>query len=199
MTTFAFPAIKPTSSSWGLRSNTAQFISPLTGAIQTLDRGGEHWRVTLAFAALRAADRAVMAAFLAKLNGQQHRFTLPDISVTNRGAFGGTPLVAGAGQTGVSLNIDGASNNITNWIREGDRFGVDGDFKMCTADANSDGGGLVTISFTPRMLTAPPNNDPIVTAAATGVFMLASNDVTWRNMPGDLSSFSMQCVEDILA
>jgi hypothetical protein len=199
VTTFAFPAITPNSSAWGIESNTAAFVSSITGAIQTKDRGGERWRAMLTFTNLNAANKAVMRAFLARLNGQQHRFTLQDHAVIQRGAFGGTPLVNGAGQTGVALNIDGASNNITNWIRAGDMFGAGGDLKMAVLDADSDGSGLVALTFVPRILTAPSNGSAIVISAPTGTFMLANNAVTWGNRPGDFTNFSLDCVEDILA
>lgn len=199
MTVFAFPAIIPNSSAWGLESNTAPFQSDLSGAIQTKDRGGERWRALLTFVGLKAADKAVMRAFLSRLNGQQHRFTLRDHSVIQRGAFGGTPIVNGAGQTGTTLNIDGASISITNWIRAGDMFGINGDLKMQVVDADSDGSGLVALAFVPRILTAPPDSDPITIAAPTGTFMLAANAVTWGNVPGDFSNFSIDCIEDILA
>ena len=199
MTTFSFPAVTPNASSVEYISNTARFISPISGAIQTLDRGGERWMISLQYRSLKDADRAVMLAFLAKLNGQQHRFTLHNHAENNRGAFGGTPLVVGASQTGTSLNIDGCSNNITNWIREGDFFSVDGKLKICTADANSDGSGLLTVSFAPRILTAPANNDPLTTSSGTGVFLLANNGAKWSNRPFGFSDLSLVAFEDIAA
>lgn len=199
MTTYAFPSITPTQSTWSIEGNTAKLVSPLSGAIQTIDRGGERWRCQMTFRNLKSDDKQTLKAFLAKLNGQQHRFTLRDHAQIQRGAFGGTPLVAGASQTGTSLNIDGCSTGITNWIREGDHFEVNGDLKMATADVNSDGGGLATLTFVPRILTAPADNAAITTTNPTGVFMLFDTTSTWSNMPGDFSDFTIDCIEDILA
>lgn len=199
MTTFAFPSITPNSSAWSLESNTASFLSPISGAVQTKDRGGERWRALLTFVNLKGDDKAVMKAFLTRLNGQQHRFTLHDHSQIQRGAFGGTPLVNGAGQTGTTLNIDGATFSITNWIRAGDHFRVGGDLKMAVLDANSDGAGLVALTFVPRIVNAPADGAPIATVDPLGVFMLANNVVSWGNVPGDFSSFSIDCIEDIIA
>lgn len=198
MTTYAFPSITPSSTVWELVSNTAVFRSPLSGALQTLDRGGEVWRVRMTFQNLTGADKAVLKAFLAKLNGQQHRFTVYDHGNVQRGAFGGTPLVAGAGQTGNTLNIDGCSTTVTNWIRAGDMFAVNGELKMCVADANSDGGGAATLTFVPRLRTAPANNDPITTTNPTGTFILEDNVSGWDNRPGDFSAFTVSAIEDIL-
>lgn len=199
MTTFAFPSVVPTSQSWGLRSNTSVYISPYTGATQTIDRGGERWEVTLNFTNLNGAKRAEMQAFITRLNGQQHRFTLQRHANPARGAFGGTPLVSGASQTGTTLNIDGASPSVTNWIRAGDFFGVDGKLKMCVADANSDVSGNVAIELMPRIQTAPADNSAIITSGATGTFILSENTVSWTDTQGGFSTLNFNAFEDIVA
>lgn len=197
MTTYAFPSVVPSATTVELRSNTEKFVSPITGAVQTLDRGGERWVITLQFRNLSGDNRATMQAFLAKLNGQQHRFNLKNHAENQRGNFGGTPLVAGASQTGTTLNIDGCSLTITNWIREGDWFSVNNELKMAVADANSDGAGLATLTFIPRLRSSPPNNDPITTSAGTGVFLLMDSTVSWSNRPGGFSDLSFSALEDI--
>ena len=203
MTTYTFPSLVPSGSKVQLLSNTDRFISPISGAIQTLDRGGERWLIDLSFRNMSDANLAVMSAFLTKLNGQQHRFKLYNHAENQRGAFGGTPLVAGASQTGLSLNIDGCSDGITNWIREGDWFSVNDELKMATADANSSsaspGGGTITVAFAPRLRTAPADNAAITTSSATGVFMLADNGVSWSNRLGGFHDLTIQAVEDIAA
>lgn len=198
MTTYAFPSVVPTNTEIKLESNTGAFVSPYTGSTQTFDRGGERWLLTLNFESLVTDNRAVMQAFLARLNGQQHRFTIENHANPARGAFGGTPLVSGAAQTGSSIDIDGASTSVTNWIRAGDYFSVDGALKVCTVDADSSGGGLVTINFSPRIQVAPADNAPIITSNATGTFMLAENTVTWTNRPGGFMDLSFSAIEDIL-
>lgn len=199
MTVYAFPSVTPNVSSIELASNTKIHLSPITGAIQTVDRGGERWVFSLNFVNLTGANRAVMQAFLVKLNGQQHRFTLHNHAENQRGAFGGTPLVEGGSQTGVSLNIDGVSNSVTNWIRAGDWFSVNSELKQCVDDTNSDGTGDVVVTFRPRLRTAPANNAPITTSSATGQFLLAVNSVKWSNRPGDFSDLSFTAIEDIAA
>ena len=114
MTTYALPSITPNETSIDIVSNTEQFVSPFNGAIQTIDRGGERLVMRLVYRNLKGDDKAEMVGFLAKMNGMQHRVTAYNHAESNRGSFGGTPLVAGAGQTGNSLNVDGCSNNITN-------------------------------------------------------------------------------------
>jgi len=203
MTTYAFPSVTPNSTMFSMESNTSIFQSALTGAIQTLDRGGEHWRVQIAFHNLKTPNNDVLLAWLAKLNGQQHRFTLHNHAAANRGAFGGTPLVDGASQTGKSINVDGCSDGITNWIRAGDFFAIDNELKICTADANSasssPGGGDINIAFAPRLHSAPADDAVITTSDATGVFMLDSASVSWKYKPGGFTDCSFRAVEDIVA
>ena len=199
MTTFTFPDIVPTNVAWELQSNIVQYPSPISGTIQTQDRGGEYWRVRMQFNNLRGDEKAELKAFLVKLNGQQHRFTLHDYSQIQRGAFGGTPLVFGAGQTGTLLQIDGCTPSITGWIKAGDYFSVDGRLKMAVADKASSVGGFLTIDFVPRIVTAPANNEPIITTAPTGTFMLANTVNGWLNDPGDFGQFTIEAFEDILA
>lgn len=197
MTTFAFPAITPTATQIDYRSNTMIFVSPISGSIQTIDRGGERWIMNLQFQNLSGDNRGELMGFLAKLNGQQHRFTLPNHAEPQRGAFGGTPLVAGGSQTGLSLNIDGCSLTVTNWMRAGDWFSVNGELKMATDDISSDGAGLATLAFTPRLRTSPADNAPITTTLGTGTFVLADNGVSWSNSPGGFSDLSIMAIEDI--
>lgn len=62
-----------------------------------------------------------------------------------KGAGGGTPLVNGADQTGSILTIDGASNNITNWLLPGDILQVAGMPVVfdTTAACSSNGSGQI--------------------------------------------------------
>lgn len=200
MTTYSFPSITPTSSSWELVSNVGVHRSPLSGATQTLDRGGEFWRCRLNFSNLNGADAATMRAFLVKLNGQQHRFTVHDHGQTQRGSFGGSALVRGGSQTGTSINIDGMTASVSNWIRAGDHFSIDGHLKIATADFDSDGSSRIdNLTFAPRIVTAPANNAAVTTTNPTCTFMLESSQVGWSKRRGDFSDFTIIGIEDVLA
>ena len=201
MTTYAFPTLSvgPSEVSVEYSANTAVSRSPLSRATQTVARDGDLWEFRITYQSLRADDKAVAKAFFSKLRGNYHRFTVRDFGNTQRGAFGGTPLVAGANQTGTSIDIDGASTGITNWIRAGDMFSVNGELKMCTDDANSDGSGNVTINFVPPLRRAPADNAVITTTDATGTFMLIDNVFGWTNRPGDFVDMTIICSEDINA
>lgn len=202
MSTYTFPSIVPNESTMEIRSNTNRYQSELSGAIKTKKRSGDYLALSMSFRNLEGANRAELIGFIMKLQGTRHRFSVRDHSEYQRGAFGGTPLVAGANQVGTSITVDGASNTITNWIRSGDRFQVGNELKICTADANSNGSGQVTINFAPRLRTSPADNSAIVTANGVGIFMLAEDLVSWVNRPGlngPISDINITAIEDVLA
>lgn len=198
MTTRTFPSITPTSMSWELIANTQQFVG-ISGAIQVAQRAGQRWTVTLEFSTLANNDRAVLQAFVAQVLGLADNFTLSPADYDPRGAFGGTPLVAGGSQTGNSLNLDGCTPSVTNWIRAGDFFQVGNELKMATEDASSDGAGAITVSFVPELRAAPADNAAITTTDPEGVFRFVQPRMGWSSRPPFISSMSLECIEDVLA
>lgn len=83
------------------------------------------------------------------------------------GLFGGTPAVNGAGQTGTTLVINGASNSIVGWGNIGDIFSIAGVFAVnpqsrastgslmqfvLQANANTDVSGNATLTFAPAIV-----------------------------------------------
>ena len=199
MATFAFPSITPATNTFELVSNTRTYQSPLTNAVQTASRKGSLWKASLQFNNLSGDDRKVMQAFLVKLNGQQHRFTLQDHSHTPRGAGGGTLRVNGASQSGTTLVCDGATASVTNYLRAGDYISFNNELHMVVADANSDASTNVTLSIAPPIRKTPAD-DTIVdyTIPVLGVFMLAG-PASWNTTIDIHSSFNIEAVEDVLA
>lgn len=112
-------------------------------------------------------------ALLAFIQDAYNRLAIFDIQHLNtpgsgrapNGAGGGTPLVNGAGQTGISLLTDGWSINITNVVRAGDVIRIAGlsPLYLITADANSSGIGQGTLSVSPPIVlgSSPGDNAPI--------------------------------------
>ena len=196
MTTYAFPSVTPNQAVYRYVSNTVQHRSWLSNFVQTQSFGGEYWAATLYFR-LTLADRNALTGWFAKMNGSEHRVTLPVYKLSQRGAFGGTPVVSGASQSGTQLTVSGCSNNITNWIRAGDYFTVNSELKMATIDASSDGSGNITLDFRPRLRASPANSASITTTAPTGRFLIVSPDLEWSLSPDDVSETSIQFIEDV--
>lgn len=202
MTVYLFPSITPSSNTFEMVANTRTFRSPLTNAVQTVGRKGSLWKCTMQFNNLTGNDRSIMQAFLAKLNGQEHRFYLQDHGATKRGIAPNptdTLLVNGGTQTGVSLVCDGATASQTGYLKAGDYIAFNNELKMVTADCNSDGSGDITIPIIPALRSSPANNTAIdYLQPVLGVFMLASKSA-WDTQPGSVSSFTVEAIEDVLA
>ena len=202
MTTYTFPSITPSSSTFELVTNTRTFQSPLTNAVQTVGRKGSLWKASLQFNNLTGDNRAIMQAFLTKLNGQEHRFFLPDHSYVKRGIApnpADSLLVNGAGQTGSTLNADGATLSQTGYLKAGDYIAFNNELHMVTDDCNSSGIGEVAIPIAPPIRKPTDNDDPIdYLYPVLGVFMLAGS-TSWDNQAGIISSFTIEAVEDVLA
>ncbi len=192
-----------------LRGNTGVYESPLIGSMQTVDRGGLHWILTYTWTELRGDDRAEMMGLVAELRGQANRARVKVFDNPKRGAYGGTPLVNGASQTGSVLIVDGAGT-VTDWIKRGDYFSVDvngeHELKMATADASSSG-GAVTLNFEPRLRFSPLNNAAIFVEDGTlpkpnGVFLLTNPETNWSSRPAladGRTAMSLQFTEDVFA
>ena len=202
MTTYTFPSIVPATNTFELVSNTRTFQSPLTNSVQTISRKGSLWKVSMQFNNLTGTDRAIMQAFLTKLNGQQHRFYLHDHAYTKRGIApnpADTLQINGAGQTGATLNADGATLTQTGYLKAGDYISFNNELHMVTDDCNSTGLGTVAIPIAPPIRKPTVNNGAIdYLVPVLGVFML-SNSASWDTQPGIVSSFSVEAVEDVLA
>jgi len=193
-----------------LRDNSGVFDSPMIASQQTIDRGGLHWIATYTYTELRNDDRGEMLGTIAAMRGRANRMRVSVYDNEKRGAYGGTPLVDGASQTGSSIDLKGCSNNISNWIRRGDYFSVaingEHELKMCTADASSNGTGLITVSFEPRLRFSPANSAVVfvedgVLSKPQGVFLLANGEQNWSSRPGvnKRSVVSLELLEDVFA
>lgn len=191
------PSVRPTDTSWSIVSNSRQFVSPLTGAIQTAQRTGNRWRVSLSFQNLFDSDRAAMQAFLSQLQATANNFYLQDHSYTRRADGDGTPRVNGASETGNQIATDGWTSG-TYAMLVGDFFEVNGELKMCVADATISA-GAATIQFVPELRATPADNTALEIDTPKGIFRLISNESSWSNRSPVISSFTFDAVEDVIA
>ena len=152
-----------TTAKFFLETNTQTFTSPLTKSVQRILLAGARWNATYALPAMNRAQAAPWKAFFLNCQGSVNTFNGFDPDCKSpRGAATGTPLVNGASQTGTSLITDGWSASIT-VLKAGDYFSVNGELKMMTADASSDGSGNSTLNFMPALRSSPADDAPITT------------------------------------
>ncbi len=193
------PSIIPTEVSLGIEDFARMQQSPFTGAIQTVTRGVSRLRISLTFRNLSDNDRKEMIAWVAKLSNREHRFQTRDWGNVQRGNYGGTPRVKGAGQTGNVLIVDGCTPSVSNWISAGDQFQVQQQLKICTFTDATNVAGEVAIQFAPPLHQSPPDNEPLEVTTPLGLFMLDGTTMDWATGAGPrFSDFVIVGIEDVL-
>jgi hypothetical protein len=165
-----------TRSRFGLETNTQTFESPLTRNVQRVLLGGARWTASYTLPRMNRAQAAAWQAFFLQLEGRTNTFSGfdPDAK-TPRGAATGTPLVNGGSQTGSSLTIDGCTASVTAWLKAGDYFAVNGELKMLTSDASTNGSGQTTLSFKPALRGSPADNAAITVQNPTAAMILSDD------------------------
>jgi hypothetical protein len=105
-------------------------------------------------------------------------------------------LVVNPGATvyGSSLPIDALPASTVGLLRAGDRIEVAGEFKILTADLNSDGSGGGTLMFEPSLRKVIADNAPVHIGEPLmrGVMM---SDFTQASRPGLASDFDASFIE----
>lgn len=158
--------------------------SPFTFAGQAFAYPGQMWQADVTLPPMKRADAEQWVAWLLSLRGQLGTFLLGDpLGATARGTPTGTPLVKGAGQTGGTLEIDGATSSVTNWLRAGDYIqlgsGSSARLHKVLQNATSDASGNVSLDIWPHIRTAPADNAAVTVSSAKGLFRLATNEQDW--------------------
>lgn len=176
----------PSSMTMGLAFNTLRMPpNPLTGSMRTVGMPGARWLATMSWDLLKRADADILKAVLLQLQGQANRLIIWDLVqpaplYAVNGAGSGSPVVNGGGQSGVSLNITGAAPNITGWIYPGDKFTFNGELKIATASANTNGLGQTTVTFQPPIRVSPSDGAAVTMVQPTASFVLENNAISWE-------------------
>jgi hypothetical protein len=158
--------------------------SPFTQSQQTFRHGSGWWEADIKVPPMLRAEAAEWIAFLTSLKGSTGTFLMgiPD-ATTPRGAIGGTPVVSGAGQTGSSLDISGATGGVTDWLMANDLIqlgsGSSATLHKVLADVNTSSGGTATLDVWPDIRTAPSNGATVTVTSCKGLWRRASNVQPW--------------------
>lgn len=153
------------------------------------DFGGHRWLFGVDHVRLTADTFWPLYAFLLKQRGRFESFqiVLPD-KATPRGLAsggGGTPVVFLSGQTGRSLTTNGWTANVTNMLKAGDVFKLAGHSKvyMLTADASSNGTGVMTLNFEPALRQSPADNEALTIHSVPFTVMLSDPELSYETTP----------------
>ena len=185
----SYPRVLPTNIGFAqitLRAvnQTSTTMSPFTYKQQIYNHTGQRWEAECQIPPLKRDDAEEWIAWLLSMKGQGGTFLLGDpLGATARGTLGGTPVVNGAAQIGASLNIDGCTVSVTNWLKAGDYIQL-GSASTATLhkilqNVNTNASGQATLDIWPSMRTAPADGSTIVTSNAVGRFRLNSGQQDW--------------------
>lgn len=185
MATLDWPAdMIPSKATWGLQSNTETFASPLNRSVQTVERPGARWKVTLEFPPMEANQTARLQAFLASLGGMAGRFTL-----WPHGRPGSSPYAPLVRELMTNFKVlptySWPSSALV--LRAGDYLEVGGELKIVTADVNSNASGQADVPIAPSFRKTPVINSVIALQKPRATMMLTNDEYSVAVLPGRFS------------
>ncbi len=180
--------------------------SPFTLKEQVQEHQGEIWMADIELPPMPRATAAEWTAFQVSLKGRKGTFLVGDYDArTPLGIATGTPLVDSGGSPAGNeirareLITDGWTIDTTGILKAGDYLqigtGASAQLYMNLTDADSDGGGAVTLNIAPGLRSAPANDAPIIVSNTVGVFRLADNTVAWDADAAAIYGISFSAVE----
>lgn len=162
-------------------------------------RGAQRWAISLSWATLTRAQLMPLLAFCMAQRGQFGSFQTVLAGHRNpQGIATGTPAVNGSGQSGRSVNTKGWSTNVTGIMKAGDfiKFANQTKVYMVTADANSDGTGLATLTIEPALMVSPADSDGITVRDVPFTVAMTGDAQETQAAPGGNYSWSLDLIED---
>lgn len=150
-------------------------------------RGAQRWSFRFSWPVLKRTEMWPIFAFLLAQRGQADTFTtiLP-VHTVPAGTWAGAPVVDGAGQGGRSINLRGLTAGQAAAAKAGDfvKFAGHSKVYLCTADAASDGGGLLALAIEPQLQQAVADGEALVTSNVPFTVALAADNLEAVIRPG---------------
>jgi hypothetical protein len=207
MSTIAWPTMSaaayPSSLRWELRANTQSFMSPLSGAVETVELPGARWACSFSMPALQGNssrnDSGIFQGWLMRLRGQANRAALynfkrptPIGTINLTGVTVSGVVAAGASSCYFAGGGDGKT------LMDGDMFAVNGELKMVVNGPYTQSGSPSTIgpiSFEPPTRAAWANGDAVTLNKPTALFILQNPQVGGKHSPGDINEYELDMIE----
>ena len=180
----------------------AMTMSAFTYRQQVIAHAGQRWEAEITLPAMKRADAEAWLGWLLSLNGRIGTFLLGDpLGATARGEAGGTPRVNGAGQTGSSLTIDGATASRSDYLLPGDYIqlgsAASSQLYKVTQAVATDGSGNATVEIWPSLKSSPANNAGLTVSSAKGLFRLSISNIDWSIDEASIYGVTFPAVEVI--
>lgn len=206
MTAPTYPINMPTTpsftnSSWKLNRRVAISESQFTGAQQVYEYDYALWSAVLSLPPMKREQAREWESFFMRLHGIKGTFLLGDPDATSpQGAATGTITLNSAVAVGdFTVDLATTLNSTSNVFRTGDyiQLGTSGTAKlyMVTADASSNGSGVVTVTIEPSIKAVVGTGQQITYNSPKGLFRMDSNDLGWDANAVSTYGISFSCVE----
>jgi hypothetical protein len=185
---------------------TATSESPFTYKQQVFSHTGQKWMASVTIPTVHRDRAEDWVGFLLALKGQVGTFLLGDPNCTSpRGSASvtpGTPVVAGASQTGDTLAIDGLPTSVTGYLKRGDYIqlgsGSTTTLHKVLTDVDTDGSGAATLDIWPNLRSSPANNATVTLEDCKGRFRLVNPVSSWGIDNQSTYSISFEAVEALV-
>lgn len=171
---------------------------------QGMEIGSPLWAVTLTSDRLYETDTGAWKALLMQLRGQTNQLSLWDFArPAPRGTMRGTMTVSTDAAQGATSLVIVASGENSKTLLAGDLLGLGTgttqQVVMVTADATSNGSGVITVSIEP-----PLRNAFVATSAVTwdkpkALFRRTQSRAGWDYESVFASGFTLDLIEDVRA
>ena len=182
-------------------------LTTVAGVSQVTTFSDRRWRAQVRVKPRSGANLRLWSLFMTQLSDIENVFALapPHYDGPSTGYAGAGPLVAGADQLGLALDVDtlGLSAAV---LLKGDFISFDvtspgGDTNrqliQVAADVTSDGAGAVTIALTTPIRQAPANNAAVEIFSPTALFSFETPEGGVEIDTNLMSEFIMDVIERI--
>lgn len=185
---------------WAQQRNDLSYTSPFGS--QAVEVSPPAWLVTLQASGMLESSAGEWQALLMKLRGQTKQLALWNLGrPAPRGTMRGTmTLNAAAAQGAVALSII-AATEATKTLKAGDFLGlgtgVTQQVVMVTADATTNGSGVIAVDIEP-----PLRNAHLIAAAVTwdkpkALFRRRQSQAGWEYINQAVAGVSLDLIEDV--
>tara|TARA_R110002167_G_scaffold45515_5_gene136738 strand:+ start:1928 stop:2515 length:588 start_codon:yes stop_codon:yes gene_type:complete len=187
--------IKPDAASIGIATNIQTFNSTLNAFQQFRELPGSRWFASFTWSSRQGVDAKTLKGQFTSLNGPLGTFKISPPDSESLGTFLGAGLVNGAGQTGTTLITDGWGINQPSLGVVGDYFEINGELKILTESATSDGSGNATLTFAPAIRKSPADGSDVITSNPMLTARIVGDAPVWALSAPVIHAFSIDCSE----
>jgi len=203
MTVLSLPSHKKyRSGRWRMIDNAARFTSPISRVAQSVGRPGTYWACSIELPeSMDLTVAADWASLLAQLAGGKASVYVPP-PMRNISTVAGTPRIKGAGQSGMTLALDGFTPGDV--IQNGQFLSYDtATFRalhIAVATVVADGAGEMSLPVRGPTRREPPDNAIINLSSPTCEMVLEGSDVDLLNLTdAALFGHTLSFIEDVRA